>query len=309
VVGAIGDFQDSRESKLVSYNRVILSDAESVGDVEVRTDIRFYGRDSRPLAQFLQYCSDPTIPGITDNAAGAQRFFAELGIQLKNGDSWRTWNDLRPEEKETAIDALKDSLKNDPASTDRLCGEVYNLPKFDPKTGLRDSKEYATVLNACGRYDDAETGLRICMGDRDAIKDADKNRTDHRRNISVALSYVKDNRLIRERRFIQYFDAGAEIRETVVGIVAGMLLNSGEVKKDLPIFAFADADDGVKVSARASRALTDRGLDLSFVMKTASEIVGGYGGGHSVAAGATIPRGMEDAFLDAVEDIVSSQVI
>ncbi|MDR2846662.1 MAG: DHH family phosphoesterase, partial [Candidatus Methanoplasma sp.] len=76
-----------------------------------------------------------------------------------------------------------------------------------------------------------------------------------------------------------------------------------------PIFAFADADDGVKVSARASRALTDRGLDLSFVMKTASEVVGGYGGGHSVAAGATIPKGMEDAFLDAVEDIVSSQVI
>jgi RecJ-like exonuclease len=114
---------------------------------------------------------------------------------------------------------------------------------------------------------------------------------------------------MRERRFVQYFDAGANIRETVVGIVAGMLLNSGDAKKDLPILAFADADDGVKVSARAARVLTDRGLDLSFVMKTASERVGGYGGGHSVAAGATIPKGREKEFLDAAEDIISSQVI
>ncbi|MDR0888236.1 MAG: DHH family phosphoesterase [Candidatus Methanoplasma sp.] len=308
VVGAVGDFQDSRESKLVSYNRIILGDAETVGDVEVCQDIRFYGRDSRPLTQFLQFCSDPSIPGITDNAAGAQIFFSTLKIPLKNGSSWRTWNNLDPDEKSKAVGALR-RLLNDPSSDGHLCGEVYNLPKFNPKTGLRDAKEYATVLNACGRYDDAETGLRICLGDQEAIKDADRNRTDHRRNISVALTYIKENRLLRERRFIQYFDAGSEIRETVVGIVAGMLLNSGDAKKNLPIFAFADADDGVKVSARASRTLTDRGLDLSFVMKTASEVVGGFGGGHSVAAGATIPRGKEEAFLDAVEDIVSSQVI
>jgi RecJ-like exonuclease len=147
------------------------------------------------------------------------------------------------------------------------------------------------------------------LGDLSALEDAEKNRLDHRKNISSAISYIKENRLLRERRFVQYFDAGHEIRETVVGIVAGILLNSGEAKRELPIFAFAEADDGVKVSARANRALTDRGLDLSFVMKTASEMVGGYGGGHKVAAGATIPNGKEEEFLDIAEDLVSSQII
>ena len=188
-------------------------------------------------------------------------------------------------------------------------GEIYTITRYEMHTGLRDVKEFATVLNSCGRYDDAETGLRICLGDMTALEDAERNRADHRKHISSALSYIKEGGLLRERRFIQYFDAGPEIRETVVGIVAGILLNSGDANRMLPILAFAEADDGIKVSARANRALTDRGLDLSFIMKTASEIVGGYGGGHKVAAGATIPTGKEEDFLDIVEDLVSSQII
>jgi RecJ-like exonuclease len=308
VVGAIGDLQDSRESKLIGYNRAILEDAAAKGDIVIEEDIRFFGRDYRPLVQFLQYSSDPSIPGISENTSGCSAFFSELGIPLKKNGAARTWSDLSYDERTAAAGRLL-SMVDDEESKKRLFGEVYTISRFNPHTGLRDAKEFATVLNSCGRYDDAVTGLRICLGDLTAVEDAERNRADHRRNISAAISYVKENRLLRERRFVQYFDAGQEIRETVVGIIAGMLLNSGDAKRGLPIFAFAEADDGVKVSARATRTLTDRGLDLSFIMKTASEMVGGYGGGHKVAAGATIPTGKEEEFLDIVEDLVSSQVI
>ena len=40
----------------------------------------------------------------------------------------------------------------------------------------------------------------------------------------------------------------------------------------------------------------------------ASERVGGYGGGHNVAAGATIPEDKKEEFLDIVEDMVRSQL-
>lgn len=308
IVGAVGDLQDNRESRLVSYNRLILKEAESTGDVLAEEDIRFFGRDYRPLIQFLQYSNDPEIPGISDNNSGCHTFFSELGIPLKENGVPRTWGDLTPEERGSSSKRLL-SLVEDDEKKKRLFGEIYTITRFDTQTGLRDAKEFATVLNSCGRYDDAVTGLRICLGDLTALEDAEKNRTDHRKNISSALSYIKENRLLRERRFVQYFDAGPEIRETVVGIVAGILLNSGDARRELPIFAFAEADDGIKVSARANRNLTDRGLDLSFIMKTASEMVGGYGGGHKVAAGATIPEGKEEEFLDIVEDLVSSQII
>lgn len=307
VVGAVGDFQDSNESRLVSLNERIARDAVANGDMVVEDDLRLYGRDTRPATQFLQYCSDPRIPGLSDDGAACVRFFDSLGIPIRDGRRMRSWNDLEPDEKRRATDAILDMV--DPSLHDRLYGEMYTFPKFDGPSGLRDAKEFATVLNSCGRYDDAETGLRICCGDTAALQVAEDNRAAHRRHISAALAYIRDNHLIRERRFIQYFDAGSEIRETVVGIVAGMLLNSGECIHNLPIIAFVDAEDGVKVSARANRNLVDRGLDLSEVMKTAAEIVGGFGGGHSVAAGATIPPDKKEQFLDVVEDLVSSQIV
>lgn len=307
VVGAVGDFQDSGESRLVSINRMILDDAVDAGDVIVEQDLRLFGRETRPIIQFFQYCNDPHLEGLTDNPSGCMDMMEFLNIPVKKKDEWRTWDDLTPDEKERITDNVLELVSADDQK--RIYGEVYTLPKFESGTGLRDAKEYSTVLNSCGRYDDAETGLRICCGDTSALKDAERNRADHRRHISSALSYVKDNHLIRERKFIQYFDAGDNIRDTVVGIVAGMLLNSPECRHNLPIIAFVDADDGVKVSARANRDLVDRGLDLSSVMKTASELVGGYGGGHSVAAGATIPEDKKEEFLDVVEDIVSSQVV
>jgi len=308
VVGAVGDLQDNRESKLIGYNHAILQDAVSEGDITVEMDVRYFGRDYRPLIQFLQYSNDPPVPGISDNGPGCNAFFSELGIPLKKDGELRTWADLTPNERSAATERLLSRISDEDLRK-RLFGEIYTITRYDEHSGLRDVKEFATVLNSCGRYDDAETGLRICQGDLTALEDAERNRSDHRKHISTALSYIKESSLLRERRFIQYFDAGTEIRETVVGIVAGILLNSGEANKMLPIFAFAEADDGIKVSARANRTLTDRGLDLSSIMKTAAELVGGYGGGHKVAAGATIPTGKEEEFLDIVEDLVSSQII
>jgi len=309
IVGASGDFQDSYSSKLTGYNRLILNDAVENGDILVENDIRLFGRETRPLTQFLQFCTDPFLPGLTSNPGECNAFLTECGIRLKNKDKWKTWSDLASDEKSTVISKLKERIESVGKSADKLTGEAYTLPRFEKNSELRDAKEFATLLNSCGRYDDAETGLRICLGDVTAIKEASTNRSEHRRQISAALSYVKQNRLIIERRYLQYFNSGSEIRETIVGIAAGMLLGNDGIRKDIPILAFADADDGIKVSARADRELVNRGLDLSEVMKKAAEIVGGYGGGHSVAAGATIPEGKEEEFLGIVEDIISAQLI
>lgn len=307
IIGACGDLQDSNDSCLVGLNRLIFKDATVNGDMIAEDDLRLFGRESRPLIQFLQYSNDIMLPGLTDNSVGCAKLFSNLSIDLKKGNKLKVWNDLSVDEKKRITDALLSIV--DPKDSDRLFGEVYTLPNMTRENGLRDSKEFATILNSCGRYDDAETGMRICLGDDTAMNDAVDNRTEHRHNISAALTYVRQNDLVKTRKYIQYFDAGTKIRDTVVGVVAGMILNTNGFRRDLPIIAFADADDGVKVSARADRSLAERGLNLSEIMTTASKLVGGYGGGHNVAAGATIPKGKENDFLDIVEEMVSSQVI
>lgn len=305
VVGAVGDFQDSSEGRLVGLNREILWDAVAAGDVEVEEDLRYFGRDTRPISQYLQYASDPGIPGVSDSPTGALELLDSLGIPAKHRGRWRHWSDLSAAEHERAVGRILELIGE---GSGRALGEMYRITRYDRSTGLGDAKEFATVLNSCGRYDDAVTGLRVCMGDVEALGTAEENRADHRRHISAALSYIRDNHLVRERRYIQWFDAGSEVRETVVGIVAGIILSSPDCRRNIPIIAFADSEDGTKVSARANRDLVDRGLDLSEVMSSAAAAVGGTGGGHTVAAGATIPPDRKEEFLDAVERMVSEQV-
>ena len=308
VIGASGDVQDQAGSRFVGYNRIILSDAEENSDIEVVNDLRLFGRETRPLAQFLQFCNDPVLPSLTSDNAGCIRFFTDLKMDLKRNGSWRTWNSLSDDERDAVKISLIELLERSGNNAGRLMGEVYTLPKFEKGSELRDAKEFATLLNSCGRYDDAPIGMRICLGDREALADAAKNRSEHRKQLSMAMNHIKQNNLIRVRKYIQYFHAGDEIRDTIVGIAAGMVLGSDGIRNDMPLIAFANADDGVKVSARADKGLALRGLDLSIAVKTAAEQVGGYGGGHNVAAGATIPKGMEYDFLHIIESIVSAQI-
>ncbi|MEF8937279.1 MAG: DHHA1 domain-containing protein, partial [Halovenus sp.] len=76
-----------------------------------------------------------------------------------------------------------------------------------------------------------------------------------------------------------------------------------------PIIAFAEKnDEETKVSARGTGRLVGKGLDLSTVMTEASRSVGGDGGGHDIAAGATIPTGEEESFVEAADSIVAEQL-
>jgi Single-stranded DNA-specific exonuclease len=87
-----------------------------------------------------------------------------------------------------------------------------------------------------------------------------------------------------------------------------MALGTDGVDARTPIVAFADDEDGVKVSARGTGRLVGQGLDLAVAMCDAATAVGGEGGGHDVAAGATIPEGTASAFVEAVDERVGEQL-
>lgn len=315
IVGAIGDMQDGQECRLTGLNRQIMEDGRRAGVLDWAIDLRYFGRETRPVHKMLQYCSDPAIPGITGSEDGALSFLASLGIPLKDGEQWRTWAMMYPDEKKKIASALmRRAIDNGVGHkmARRMLGEAYTLVSEEPGTELHDAKEFATLLNSCGRHDKAQLGLRVCRGDRsEGLTRALGLLQGHRRALVEGIQFVKQAG-IEKRRHLQHFHAGTAIQDTLVGVVAGMLLGSGEAGADpsLPMIAFAASEDGafVKVSARAARALVEKGLDLSVVMKTATAAVGGTGGGHNVAAGGTIPKGSEGKFLDEAEKIIMGQL-
>lgn len=312
VVGAVGDLQDRDRGRLVGLNRLLVQEARKAGHLATRIDTRYYGRETRPVPKVLEYADDPVIPGVSGRSSAATGFVKDLGIPVKLDGEWRGWRDLSRKEKSTIVSAVARRLLEKGfgyEAVDRLVGEVYVRTREEPGTPVRDATEFSTVLNSCGRYGEYETGLAVARGDRgEAYEHALQLLRGHRRNLVDGMKLVQDQGL-EEREHLQTFHAGDGIPETIVGIVAGMMYNNEGVRRDLPIVAFAEADPGeVKVSSRATRSLTEAGVDLSEVMHVAAGAVGGQGGGHAPAAGATIPGGEEETFLQVVDEAVKRQL-
>jgi RecJ-like exonuclease len=312
IVGACGDLQDRRFRKLTGMNRDILSDGESVNAVKAKIDIRFFGRESRPIYKMLQFASDPILPGLSGREQACVAFLQELGITMKDGDSWRKWIDLCKDERRLILSSIAQLLLSKGFGhkiTKRIIGEVYILINEQEGTEIHDSKEFATLLNSTARYGKCDVGLQVCLGDRGKYLSKARNLLlGHRQNLVVGLQFAKDEGIIK-REHLQFFHAGNGIRDTIVGIVANMLLNSEDVSNDLPLIGFANKGQGeVKVSARGTEALVEKGLNLSKAMKNAAAILDSIGGGHDIAAGATIPKGTEEEFLEILEKEIKSQL-
>jgi len=190
---------------------------------------------------------------------------------------------------------------------ERLIGEVYVLLAEQEGTELRDASEYSTLLNATARYGHAGVGLQVCMGDRDkAFAEAQRLLSQHRQNLVSGLKLVAEKG-ITPMRSIQYFDAGDAILDTIVGIVAGMSFQMAD--RSRPILAFARTPEGdLKVSARGTQDLVRAGLNLADALSHSAGAVGGVGGGHNVAAGATIPLQAKQEFLELMDAAVGRQL-
>ena len=311
VVGAVGDMQASG-GELVGANRKIVTEGVEAGVLRETTDLALYGKQTRPLPKLLEYANDVRIPGISGSESGAVGFLTDLDIELEGEDGWRQWADLTADERQEVASALlkRAVSRGVPAARiDDLVGTTYTLTEEATGTELRDASEFSTLLNATARYDRADVGLAVCLGDREeALDEARTLLTNHRRNLATGLDWVKRAGVTQEAH-VQWFDAGERIRDTIVGIVAGMAMGTNDIRADRPVIAFAAKDDAEsKVSARGTHRLVRAGLDLSAVMGRAARALGGDGGGHDVAAGATIPTGRKAEFVERADAIVAEQL-
>ena len=311
VVGAVGDLQHVREGRLRGVNRLILDEAEKHAVVAVEKDLQAFGRQTRPIHKLLEYTSNPYIPGISGNNEQVLGFLASLNIELQEGGKWRRWIDLSSIERRTIVSALMQQCLIQgmpPEKIQNLVGEVYTLLKEERGTPLRDASEYSTLLNATARYGFEKIGVAVCIGDRaGSYRKANELLLMHRENLVRGLNYVKQTGVTTLSN-LQYFHAGDNILETIVGIVAGMCRSLDGVNRHLPIVGLANSDDGVKVSARGTQNLVQRRLNLARAMGEAAHSVGGVGGGHDIAAGATIPEGTESEFLKHLNRVIGQQI-
>ena len=313
IVGAVGDMQAQKHGRLIGLNREILEIGRMADVLQWRMDISLYGRETRETHRMLMYSNDPPFPGLTGDEKSSIAFLLDLGIDLKYEDGrWRRWIDLAEWERKAVINGLINLVLDygmPPSEAERIISEVYLLIQEDEGTELHDAKEFSTLLNSCGRYGKAEIGYMVCLGDRgEYLEKARALLQGHRQVLVEMLTSIKEGGII-EYGSIQYYHGADSIPEEITGTLGGMALSSGIADPSKPIFRFTEKGTGeIKVSGRATQSLVEKGLSLSEIMKKAAEKLGGAGGGHDIAAGATIPKGSEEEFLEMADKMVKRQM-
>jgi single-stranded-DNA-specific exonuclease len=314
IIGAIGDSQIGSIGEkwgVFGINREILKDAVETRKIKVGRGLRIWGRDTRPLHKALAYSMDPYIPNVSGSESQAVEFLNELGIRQKreNGD-WRTLSDLsEDEQKKLASGIIAERVNGGHPNAEWIFGDVYEL--LDKGKDCKDASEFATLLNACGKMERAYLGVELCLNIPKAFLEAKWVLERYRKSVGAAVRWLyeqieKNNAdVVRKTKNAWYVLAGSNVDEHIISNVISILEKSLAIGK--PVFAFADAEDGVKVSARASDRLVEEGINLKKVTGKAAEKAGGRGGGHSAAAGATIPEGSEQAFIEAAESFLAQK--
>ncbi len=295
LVGALGDMQ----YPLQGANIKMLEEGIARGEIRKNTDLKFYGRYSRPLVQFLAYSDEPFIPGISYKEENALKFLDDLKIGLKKGEGWRTYADLSEEEKRILVSGIAEILSRN-GRRYGLIGEVYDLPKRPGKSALYDANEFSTVLNACGRHGKSELGIAVCLGNEAAYLEASSFLALHKRMIREGVQFAKAN--ITDLGVFLFLDARGIIDEGIIGVVCGMVLQNGTK----PVIGIANGEgEDIKISSRVAKKA---GINLGKMVSYAGAKAGGIGGGHAVAAGASIHKDKLNEFLLAAKENITLQL-
>lgn len=308
VVGALGDAQDKTEKKsLVSLNENIAKDAVDSGYMKVESDLIFYGRETRPVHKAIAYTINPFIPGLSGEEDKCLGFLVNLGITLKENDRWRSIGDLTVEEKQKIFSEIAKYLstrRSPDTQVTNLIGAVYTLTKEDRGTPLRDAREYASLLNACGRMNKSGLGVSIGIGCRgNVVDEALIIFGEYKKTLSEHLNWVtRTPRSIERLENINVINGSGIIDELMLSVVASILVSSNFFDDVKPLVAITTGENKtLKISGRIPLSSKKSKLNLGTIFQEASIKVKGIGGGHDVAAGAQLPEEAGSKFLKLVD--------
>jgi RecJ-like exonuclease len=307
VVSAVGDRQDQGDKKsFLGINKEILETARSMGLVNVDLDIMLTGRETRPLHEALAFTSFPYIDGLTWNRDNCHSILKSAGIRLKDNGRWRVPAEFSQEEKSAVLEAIAKFIvtqgKKTPVSViDDLIGHVYTLAAEDKRSQLRDAREFATLLNACGRIGKSGVGVAICMGDRNAMLTAGEEinaeyRTTLRNYISTIFA---EKWRVSDDGKMAFVNGDGLVAEDMLGAVSSLLSGSPTLAGRLVFVRSLAADGTYKFSSRKALGCASA-ANLGLIMRHCAEQSGGTGGGHAAAAGCRIPSASLDALISCI---------
>lgn len=302
VAGTLGDKIEMDRG----INKMILDEAIKVGVISVKKGLKLGDGKIRDL---ILFSTDPYIP-LMGKVEWVDAFLDKLGIEGE-----RNVSDLEEREEKRLTTALLSLSGESKAGTgiseDALVGTTYILNYEVVRSGI----DFMRIVDACGRFGKAGIGIGLCLRDKKMIEEAISLYMKFQSKLVSELNRIEsaEGNEIKELSHIFYF----YVHESgITGVLAGILAEYLYTEKPVIVLNKKEgARTETRISARCNKKLLSvsegegkgDGIDLAKAMEKASKEVDGFGGGHPVASGASIPEGSEEKFIAALDRIIGEQ--
>ncbi len=301
IVGMVGDMQCVDAESINDY---LITLAKERKVVETRREFTFFAPKNMPLHKAISWSNEPYIPGLSGREDKAVSLIASAGVPIKEGDRWRRVDDLSEEEKRRIVEEV---VKYTASIGAKVKGSdfletVYEFPD-EKERMLSTAAEFSYALSACGRMGRNALGLLTAAGRRGPMIEE--------------LRITMLEKSLRTREMMEGLEGRMEVvgRTLVVdgrGVVderfvgtSSNILSRSPIYEGKVVLVFSETSKGdVKISGRVPVYLTEQGFNLGRILSEEAEKLGGSGGGHKMAAGATIPPSDTEsirAIVDRVE--------
>jgi len=297
IAGTLGDKLEFTKG----INKMIVDEAIQAGVISIKKGVKL---GAGKIRDSILFSTDPYIP-LAGKVEWVDALLSKLSIE-----SDKKVSDLRAEEEKRLADALFSLLRerNAEIPESALIGTTYLLNREVITNGLA----FMRTVDACGRLGNPSIGIGLCLREENLMEEATLLYLKFQSKLVSELNRIeRDEGTLKElQNMIYFFVQERGITGVLAGIVADYLYTGKIV---VVVNTQERAEEGkvaeTKISARCNKRLlaASKGLDLATAMEKAARAVSGVGGGHPVAAGASIPKGSEEQFLAALDRIIGEQ--
>ncbi len=290
LAGAYGDMQHLGGYR--GINLLVMQKAVEKGQIEERLSLSLQGGSA---LEAIALSAEPYFRGYS----GRKDLVADLCSQI-SVDPGKQFADYTEAEMRRLSSVLMLMLASSGCPYEYI-SQIVSVQHVVKSSGMTIS-ELSSLANACGRSERYSVGLAMELGDGQATSEAKSLRSQYNGRVLERLIALEEG--VEQMEHIQCFRSDDA---SLAGALCGLYMSFiGDKSK--PTVAYSLSGDSYKISARGTKQLVEKGLDLASGLSGASGSVGGVGGGHVIASGATVPRDELRKFLGLLDDITGKQI-
>ena len=275
------------------YNKELVDTIVKQNILEEKTSVKLNGET---IQEALYYAVDPYYKGLSGRQEQISSFLKRLAINPET-----PIQSISFEEQQKIHSGLVSLLLRNGCEANII--DTVIRPRYFSKQIWGECEQFADLLDCCGKGGHRDVGFALCMGDAEAYKEARSYELEYKQELLDELLKLEKNGA-KETDSIRYFYTD---QSSLGGVIGGIAVNY-LFDREKPLFSIVKKPDELHVSCRGNKYLVRNGLDLGSAMENIAKKLNGHGGGHQVAAGATLPQDKENEFISLLDSIIINQL-